>query len=141
MSVEQTTASRGWAIAGLLGAVLSIGWGAVGVAFVLPAFTGSAPTTMGDAVALGIVVLGVLLLAAISAAGARASWKHAYYGEPEPRRLMTAGLCTVVVAGWPAVGALTRGLDGVLDPTGAAALLLTAVGGAALVVMHRARTA
>jgi hypothetical protein len=141
-SVQRTTASRGWAAAGVLGAVLSIGWVAVAVAFVLPAFTGSAPTTIGDGVALGIVVFGVLLLAAISAVGARSAWKHAYYGESEqPRRLMTAGLCTVVIAGWPAVGALTRGADGILDPTGAAAIALTLLGGVTLVVMQRARVA
>ncbi|SHM29357.1 hypothetical protein [Cryptosporangium aurantiacum] len=140
--MSQETPNRGWAAAGVLGAVLSLGWAAVAVAFVLPAFTGSPPTTTGDGVALGIVVLGVLLLAAIAAVGARAAWKHAFYGEAEqPRRLMTAGLCTVVIAGWPAVGALTRGADGVLDPTGAAALGLTLLGGITLIVLHRARVA
>jgi len=141
-SLRPATTNRGWAAAGLLGAVLSIGWAAVAVAFVLPAFTGSPPTSVGDGVALGIVVLGVLLLAAIAAVGARGAWKHAYYGEDEqPKRLMTAGLCTVVIAGWPAAGALTRGTEGILDPTGAAALALTLLGGVTLVILHRARLA
>ncbi|MFG1923591.1 hypothetical protein [Cryptosporangium sp. NPDC048952] len=141
-SMRRETTNRGWATAGLLGAALSIGWVGVAVAFVLPAFTGSPPGTWGDGVALGIVVFGVLLLAAIAAVGARSAWKHAFYGEDEqPRRLMTAGLCTVVIAGWPAVGALTRGADGILDPTGAAAIALTAIGGVTLVVLHRARNA
>ncbi|MFI5957322.1 hypothetical protein [Cryptosporangium sp. NPDC051539] len=136
-----TAAPRGWALAGLLGAALALGWTAVAVAFLVPAFTDSAPSTIGDGVALGIVVVGVLVLAALSTVGARAAWKYAYYDAPEePRRLMIAALCTVVVAGWPAVGALTRGLDGVTDPTGAGALALTALGGATLIVMHRART-
>ncbi|GAA3390931.1 hypothetical protein [Cryptosporangium minutisporangium] len=141
-SMQRDTTSRGWAAAGLLGAVLSLGWTAVAVAFVLPAFTGSPPAAVGDGIALGMVVLGVLLLAAIAAVGARAAWKRAYHGATEePRRLMTAGLCTVVLAGWPAVGALTRGVDGILDPTGAGALALTLVGGVTLVVMHRTRVA
>ena len=140
--MRRATTNRGWAAAGLLGAALSIGWVAVAVAFVLPAFTDSPPTSVGDGVALGIVVVGVLLLAAIAAVGARAAWKHAFYGEDEqPRRLMTAGLCTVVIAGWPAVGALTRGTDGIADPTGAGALALTLLGGATLVTLHRARVA
>jgi hypothetical protein len=140
--MRRETTNRGWATAGLLGSALSIGWVAVAVAFVLPAFTGSPPTSTGDAIALGIVVFGVLFLAAIAAVGARSAWKHAFYGEDEqPRRLMTAALCTVVIAGWPAVGALTRGVDGIADPTGAAALALTLVGGGTLVVLHRARTA
>ncbi|GAA0280045.1 hypothetical protein GCM10009539_79950 [Cryptosporangium japonicum] len=138
--MRRETTNRGWAAAGLLGTALSLGWVGVAVAFVLPAFTDSPPSTWGDGVALGIVVFGVLLLAAIAAVGARAAWKHAFYGEDEqPRRLMTAGLCTVVIAGWPAVGALTRGVDGILDPTGGGALALTALGGATLVVLHRAR--
>ncbi|TQS44229.1 hypothetical protein [Cryptosporangium phraense] len=136
-SEQRTTGSRGWAVAGLLGGALALGWAAVAVAFLL---TGSVPSTIGDALALGIVVVGVLVLAALSAVGARAAWKYAYYDEPdEPRRLMIASLCTVVVAGWPAVGALTQGVDGVLDPVGAGALALTALGGATLIVMHRAR--
>src|ERR1041384_8227239 len=78
-SMRRVTTNRGWAAAGLLGAVLSIGWvgGAGGV--VLPAFTGSPPGSWGDGVALGIVVFGVLLLAAIAAVGARSAWKHAFY--------------------------------------------------------------
>lgn len=140
--MRRETTNRGWAAAGLLGAALSIGWAGVAVAFVLPAFTGSPPAAWGEAVALGIVVLGVLVLAALAAVGARAAWKHAFYGEDEqPRRLMTAALCTVVIAGWPAVGALTRGADGVLDPTGGAALGLTLLGGATLITLHRTRIA
>lgn len=121
-------------MAGVLGGVLAAGWAAVAVAFALPALTGSPPHNVGDAVALAIVVIGVLLLGAVNLLGARAVWR----GEA-PRRASTGALCTVVVAGWPAVTALTRGLDGVLDPTGAAALALTIVGGATLILLHQAR--
>lgn len=125
--------SRGQ-VAGLLGGVLAAGWAGVAAAFVLD-FTSSPNGDVGDALALSVLVIGVLILAAVSAVGARAAWRA-----ESTRRLSTGALCTVVLAGWPATTALGRGLSGILDPTGAAALGMTAIGGAVLILLARART-
>lgn len=125
--------SRGQ-VPALLGAVLALGWAGVAAAFGL-AFTGSPSGDVGDALALAVVVIGVLVLAAVNVVGARAAWR----GE-STRRLSTGALCTVVLAGWPATTALGRGYSGITDPTGAAALGLTALGGTVLILLARART-
>jgi hypothetical protein len=98
-------------------------------------FTTSPNGDVGDALALSVLVIGVLVLAAVNAVGARAVWRA-----ESTRRLSTGALCTVVLAGWPATTALGRGLSGILDPTGAAALGMTAIGGAVLILLSRART-
>ena len=122
--------SRGQ-VAALLGAVLAVGWAGVGAAFVL---FGLPSGDVGDVLALAVVMIGVLVLAAVNVGGARAAWR----GE-STRRLSTAALCTVVLAGWPAITALGEGYSGITDPTGATALGLTALGGAVLILLARSK--
>jgi hypothetical protein len=121
-------------VAASLGAALTVGWAAVAAAFVAAAVDDPPQRGVGAVLALAVIVLGVLVLAVVTALGARAVWRA-----ESPRRLATGALCSLVIAGWPAMTALGRGLDGISDPVGAAACALTAAAGAILVLLQRAR--